>query len=201
MLKRLNIRLEKRKASNEEQILLTQLRALPHKPTNNGLVGAVVRSLTTVIDKQSGIPIRGGVAKNDTMLRTDVFTKAGKFYLVPVYVHHAVAKQLPNRAIVQAKPESEWTLMDDSYEFCFALYPNDLVRVSLTSETRFGYYAGCDRATGAINLWAHDRNKTIGKDGLIRGIGVRSAKNFEKFNVDVLGNIYPIMKEVRNDLA
>ena len=41
-----------------------------------------------VIDKLSGIPIRGGIAKNDSMLRVDVFTKAGKFHLVPVYVHH-----------------------------------------------------------------------------------------------------------------
>jgi CRISPR-associated endonuclease Csn1 len=195
------IRLEKRKANNEEQILLTQLRALPHKPTNNGSVGAVVRSLTKVIDKQSGIPIRGGVAKNDTMLRTDVFTKAGKFYLVPVYVHHAVAKELPNRAIVAHKPESEWTLIDDSFKFCFALYPNDLIRVSQKSEIRFGYYSGCNRATGSIDIWIHDRNKSVGKDGLMQSIGVRAASVFEKFNVDVLGNIYPITQEARNDLA
>ena len=44
--------------------------------------------------------MRGGIAKNDTMLRVDVFTKAGKFHLVPVYVHHRVTG-LPNRAIVR----------------------------------------------------------------------------------------------------
>jgi CRISPR-associated endonuclease Csn1 len=55
-----------------------------------------------VIDKLSGIPVQGGVAKNDTMLRVDVFTKAGRFYLVPVYVHHKVTG-LPNRAIVADK--------------------------------------------------------------------------------------------------
>ena len=161
----------------------------------------MVRSLTKVIDKQSGIPIRGGVAKNDTMLRTDVFTKSGKFYLVPVYVHHAVAKELPNRAIVAAKPESEWTLIDESFKFCFALYPNDLIRVSQKSEIRFGYYSGCNRATGSIDIWIHDRNKSVGKDGLMQSIGVRAASVFEKFNVDVLGNIYPITQEARNDLA
>jgi hypothetical protein len=51
-------------------------------------------------NKQTGIPIRGGIAKNDSMLRVDVFTKAGKYHLVPVYVHHRVTG-LPNRAIVQ----------------------------------------------------------------------------------------------------
>ena len=196
------IRLEKRKASNEEQILLTQLRALPHKPTNNGSVGAVVRSLTKVIDKQSGIPIRGGVAKNDTMLRTDIFTKAGKFYLVPVYVHHSVAKELPNRAIVAHKPESEWTLMDDSFAFCFSLHPNDLVKVQQKGKpVIWGYYSSCHRGTGNINFWTHDRNVNVGKEGMIEGIGIKTAVSIEKFNVDVLGNIYPITQEVRNDLA
>ncbi len=68
-----------------------------------------------VIDKLSGIPVRGGIAKNDTMLRVDVFTKAGRFHLVPVYVHHAVAKELPNRAIVAFKDEDEVDL--DRREF------------------------------------------------------------------------------------
>lgn len=60
------------------------------KPDRDGNpTGPVVRTVTKVIDKLSGIPVRGGIAKNDSMLRADVFTKAGKFHLVPVYVHHA----------------------------------------------------------------------------------------------------------------
>ena len=35
----------------------------------------------------------------------------------------------------------------------------------------------------------------------MQSIGVRAASVFEKFNVDVLGNIYPITQEARNDLA
>ena len=73
-----------------------------------------------VIDKLSGIPIRGGIAKNDSMVRVDVFTKANKFHLVPVYVHHTVAKVLPNRAIVAFKDEDEWTVMImTAFEFLF----------------------------------------------------------------------------------
>lgn len=192
---------EKRAMTVDEQAQITRLRELPRKPTNDGSLGPIVRTVTTVIDKLSGIPIRGGVAKNDTMLRVDVFTKAGKFHLVPVYVHHAVAKVLPNRAVVAFKDEDEWTLIDDSFAFCFSLYPNDFVKVTLKGENQLGYYAGCDRATGAINLWAHDRNKQLGKEGLIRGIGVKTALVLEKFNVDVLGNIYPVLKEERRGLA
>ncbi len=172
------------------------------KPDREGQpTGPIVRTVTMVIDKLSGIPVRGGIAKNDSMLRVDVFTRAGKFHLVPVYVHHRAMKELPNRAIVALKDEEEWTLIDESFGFCLSLYPNDLVRVKLKKESQLGYYAGCDRSTGAINLWAHDRNQRIGKDGLIRGIGVKTALALEKFHVDVLGNIHPAPPEPRRGLA
>lgn len=192
---------EKRALTLEEKAEIERLRALPRKPTNDGSLGPIVRTVTIVIDKLSGIPVRNGIAKNDSMLRVDVFTKAEKFYLVPVYVHHTVAKMLPNRAIIGAKNEDEWTLIDESFVFCFSLYPNDFIQVKTKSETTAGYYAGCDRFTAAINLWSHDRNKQTGKDGLIRGVGVKTALSLEKFNVDVLGNIYPTPKEERHGLA
>ncbi len=190
----------KRELTAEEKADIERLRALPRKPDKHGNpTGPIVRTVTMVIDKLSGIPIRGGVAKNDTMLRVDVFTKAGKFHLVPVYVHHRVTG-LPNRAIVAFKDEVKWTLVDDCFQFCFSLYPNDFVRVALKKDNYSGYYAGCDRATGAIALWAHDRNANVGKDGLMR-IGVKMAEAVEKFNVDVLGNRYPAPPEQRRDLA
>ena len=191
------------------------------KPDKNGNpTGPIVRTVTKIINKLSGIPVRGGIAKNDTMLRVDVFTKAGKFYLVPVYVHHRV-KGLPNRAIVAFKDEEEWTLVDESFEWCFSLYPNDLLQVTQRSgETVFGYYRGCHSGTGALNIALHDRfafgekttslacikkdpNKPIPNDklGLIEGVGVKMAAKLEKFHVDTLGNIYPAPPEKRRGLA
>lgn len=172
------------------------------KPDRDGNpTGPVVRSVTKVIDKQSGIPIRGGLAKNDTMLRVDVFTKGGKFHLVPVYVHHRV-KGLPDRAIASSKDEVGWTLIDESFAFCFSLHSNDFVRVSQKGKTPIlGYYSSCHRGTGNINLWAHDRNTQVGKNGMIEGIGVKTALSIEKFHVDVLGNLYPAPAEKRRDLA
>ncbi len=172
------------------------------KPDKDGNpTGPVVRTVTLVIDKLSGIPVRQGVAKNDTMLRVDVFSKQGRFHLVPVYVHHRV-KGLPDRAIVAFKDEDEWTQIDDSFEFLFSLYPNDLVRVTQKSKAPiFGYYAGCHRGTGAINLWAHDRNGRVGKDGLIAGIGVKTAAAIERFDVDVLGRRRPSKRRGRRGLA
>ena len=175
-----------------------------NKPTRrkNAVASPPVRKVATVISS-SGIPVRGGIAKNDTMLRVDVFRhkKDGKFHLVPVYVHHTVAQELPNRAIVAFKDEDEWTLIDEqNFEFCFAMYPNDFLRVSLKGEVLQGYFAGCDRSTGNVGLWIHDRNSSVGKDGFIR-TGVKTAIALEKFHVDVLGNIYSAPKEERCGLA
>ena len=173
-----------------------------HKPDKNGApTGPIVRSIKLVRGKQTGIPVRGGQAKNDSMLRVDVFTKAGKFHLVPVYVHHRVTG-LPNRAIVAFKDESAWTLIDDSFAFLFSIYPNDFLRVQQKNKPPIeGYFSSAHRGTGSINLWLHDRDTRISKDGGIEGIGVKTALSLKKFNVDVLGHIYPARSEVRRGLA
>jgi len=172
------------------------------KPDKQGNpTGPVVRTVTLRIDKITGVPVRGGIAENDSMLRVDVFAKAGKFFLVPVYVRDRATKVLPNRAIVQGRNEGDWTSIDGSFDWCFSLYPNDLLKVTLKDKVWFGYYAGCDRSTGALSLWAHDRNAQVGTDGLIRGIGVKTAVTLERFHVDVLGRIYRAKPEPRRELA
>jgi len=191
---------DKRPLSPDEVAEIETLRALPRKPDKHGLsTGPVVRTVTMDIGKLSGIPIRGGIAKNDTMLRVDVFKKAGKFHLVPVYVHHRISG-LPNRAIVAFKEEDEWTLIDEGFQFLFSIHPNDLIRVTLRDHVLQGYYSGCDRSTGNIGLWIHDRNHAVGKEGFIR-TGVKTSLNIEKFNVDVLGKSYPAPPEKRRELA
>lgn len=175
------------------------------KPDRDGNpTGPIVRSVTMVIDKMSGIPIRGGIAKNDTMLRVDVFRHKNdkKYHVVPIYVHHSVATELPNRAIIASKDEKDWTLIDENFDFQFSLYPNDLIRITQKNKPPIlGYYGSCHRGTGNLNLWLHDRNQAAGKKGAIEGVGVKTALALEKFNVDVLGNIYPARLETRHGLA
>lgn len=167
------------------------------KPDKDGNpTGPIVRTVTKVIDKLSGIPVRGGIAKNDSMLRVDVFTKAGKFHLVPVYVHHRVTG-LPNRAVVGKKDESQWTLIDSAYEFNFSLYPNDLFLLKVDEEASFGYFNGININDCGLKYFPHDQKSVES----LRKKGVSSAKEFRKFNVDVLGNIYPAPPEKRRGLA
>jgi CRISPR-associated endonuclease Csn1 len=158
-----------------------------------------VRSVRLLDTQKSGLPVRGGIANNGDMLRVDVFTKGGKFFAVPLYVADAVKSELPNLAVARGK--SGWIEMDNSYTFMFSLHPNDWVRVGFSQDLpREGYYAGFDIATGAINIWAHDRNQAVGKDGLIRGVGIKTALSVEKFHVDMLGNLYPARNETRQPL-
>lgn len=167
-----------------------------YKPDRDGNpTGPVVRSVTKVIDKQSGIPIRGGLAKNDTMLRVDVFTKGGKFHLVPVYVHHRV-KGLPDRAIVSKKNEEHWTVMDER-DFQFTLYPNDLFRLQVDGEITLGYFSGVNINDGGMKFFPHDSHD----QSRLRKKGISSAKTFVKLHVDTLGRIYPAPPEKRRDLA
>ena len=156
-----------------------------------------IRSVKLLATQKSGIPIRKGIANNGSMLRVDVFGKGGKFYAVPIYVADAARAELPNRAVVAYKPENEWPEMDETYAFMFSLYSNDWVTVKLKSEAISGYFAGMDRATGAISVWAHDRNHNIGKDGQWRGVGMKTALAVEKYHVDLLGNLHRVHAEKR----
>ncbi|MBS7328799.1 MAG: type II CRISPR RNA-guided endonuclease Cas9 [Oxalobacter sp.] len=151
-----------------------------------------------ITEKKTGTSIRGGLAENGLMRRVDVFKKNGQYFLVPVYFWH---KELPNRAILPSKPENEWLVVDEQFEWCFSLVANDLIRLKLKDREYLGYFAGLDRSTGAISILAHDRANNFGKDGLQRGIGVRRALAFEKLAVDVLGNVYALPQEPRHELA
>lgn len=172
------------------------------KPSKDNAKAPVIRSVKILQTQKSGVLIRGGIAENGDTLRIDVFVKAGKFYLIPLYVHHRVAGILPNKAIDQGKVENDWTVVDERFDFLFSVYPNDLLLIKQREKSSIqGYYAGCDRATGTINVWLHDRNVAKGTEGLIRSIGVRTALSIEKFHVDELGNIFLAKPEARRGLA
>lgn len=134
------------------------------------------------------------------MIRVDIFSKGGKFFTIPIYASDAAKAKLPDRLLTITKPETEWPELDDTYQFLFTLHPNDWVKVELKGEERAGYFAGLDRATGAISLWTHDRNQLIGKEGLVRGIGIKTALGLEKYHVDFLGKLHKVHQEQRKPL-
>ncbi len=149
-------------------------------------------------DVLSGIKIRGGLANNGLMLRTDVFVKKNKkgkdeFYLVPIYLSD-MGKVLPNKAIVPLKKENEWVELDETYQFKFSLYMDDLLKIKKGEKEILGYFKGTDRCLGQIEIEGHDRSFRIGS-------GVKTLDQFRKYQVDPLGRIAEVKKETRQPLT
>ncbi|MCI9000244.1 MAG: type II CRISPR RNA-guided endonuclease Cas9 [Clostridia bacterium] len=153
----------------------------------------IVRSIKVPSIGNAGVRLRNGsIAENASMVRVDVFENKDKYYLVPIYVSDFVKEKLPNKAIVGNKDEKEWIEMGEEYKFKFSLYPNDLVKIKKKNEKEFfAYYTSTHRGTGNINTLAVNGEKKI------EGIGIRNLEIFEKYQVDVLGNISKIRKEKR----
>lgn len=172
-----------------------------YMPTKSGEQGPVIHSVRIRTNDKSGIPIRGGLASNGDMLRVDIFEKADKHYLCPVYTWHAYDEELPSQVIKVGKDESYWPILDDSYQFKFSLYKNDLARiVDKQGQEYLGYYLGTDRANAQITLLKHDGNPQ-NKEDYRKSIGVQSLQVFEKYTVNCFGERHLIQKETRLGLA
>lgn len=174
------------------------------KPRRDGTDGPIIRTVQLKDVQKGGVPVRGGVADQASMWRVDVFEKGGKFYLVPIYQSDRVrGRALPNRAATGNTPRDQWRLMDETFRFHMSLYASELIRLKNKKMDFTGYFAGLDVATAAISILAHDRSSTIGKDGLLRSLGVQQGTEiFCKYHVDVLGSIHPAKaREARDDLA
>ena len=170
-------------------------------------VSPPVYSVKLRIAMSDGVRINKGIAAHESMIRTDVFERDGKYYLVPIYVADRVKENLPNRAITAAKAKQDWPIMDENYRFCFSLYRNDLIEIKHKKKgLLLGYYAGCHSNTAAISITFPDRslpshenswisNKKLAKmrekgEKEIQGIGVKTGlQHFHKYEVDILGSI------------
>lgn len=143
--------------------------------------------------QKTGVWVRNhnGIADNATMVRVDVFEKGGKYYLVPIYSWQVAKGILPDRAVVAYADEEDWTIMDDSFEFKFVLYANDLIKLTAKKNEFLGYFVSLNRATGAIDIRTHDTDSTKGKNGIFQSVGVKTALSFQKYQIDELG------KEIR----
>lgn len=192
-----------------------------HKPKADGGEGPVVKKVKVVDTSSSLVQVQDkkGVAKNDSMVRCDVFYINGDgYYFVPVYVADTVKDALPQYAPVAGKDsnnQKKRKLMNDK-DFVFSLYSNDLIcitssrEISLNvinkksdlpykktvqkGERTFLYYSGFDSKNAAITAITHDSTYEI------RTIG-KTMQIIQKYEVDVLGNIRKIEKEKRVDYS
>ncbi len=184
------------------------------KPKSDGTPGPLVNKVKLCEPTTLNVSVHGGkgIADNDSMVRVDVFSSGGKYYLVPIYIADTLKEVLPNKAITAHKPYAEWPEMDEK-DFLFSLYPNDLIRVShktgialtrtqkestlpekLEGKTFMLYYGGADISSGTISCINHDESYGT-------RVGVKTLQGLEKYTVDVLGEYHPVGKEVRQGFS
>lgn len=139
-----------------------------------------------------GIAIREGLAKNagDSMVRIDVYEKKGEHFFVPVYRHH-FGKEIPRHA-VPTRSGGDWILIDKNYSFKFSLYKDELIKIKRKGkEPVVGYFVGANISNSSVDLMLPDRSESK------VNIGIRRTECFEKYHVDLLGNVSLIKKRER----
>ncbi|MCL2082909.1 MAG: type II CRISPR RNA-guided endonuclease Cas9 [Oscillospiraceae bacterium] len=155
-----------------------------------------------------------GVAKNESMIRIDVFhIPEGKdkgYYFIPVYVADTKKPQLPTHAVVAHKKQEDWKEMREE-DFIFSVYPSELLKISFKKTTKFHlpktsknsslskeymtqeelvYFISAHIGVGAIKVKTHD-------GAYVSEPGIKTLLLLEKYTVDVLGSISPAPKETR----
>lgn len=154
------------------------------KPTNNERTAPPVRTVKLKSTQNTGTFVGKAVADLGDMLRVDVFQKGTRFSLIPAYGIPTDKRIKPLTA-----PEGA--------TYLFSLTKNDFLEVTLGTETTRGYFVMFE-SDGRLTLRAHDQPQP---DKNYFRKSVASATNLTKFNVDVLGNLYPAPPETRRDLA
>ncbi len=172
--------------------------------------------------------VRGGEPGGWKILRADVFSKNGKFYISLVRPYHYTRGQLPNKLI------SEHPLpVDKSFSFKFSLFSGDAVMIRAKAKRKWlqrfpptekyagvfwsddkkvisviGYYRTTNSRNGQITIEAHDRS--WGRSGDFHP-GIRYLLALEKLSIPILGDInldeiinkgkFIVRKEKRRELA
>lgn len=155
-----------------------------YKPTADGKKAPPVRTVKLVSTQNTGAFVGGFVADLGDMLSVEIYRTSKRYIVDPVY------------GIDRSKRVNPQALPDDA-EFLFSLTKNDYLRIAIGNEMHEGYFVMYE-SDGRMTLRAHDQPQP---DKSYFRKGVSSAKEITKFNVDVLGNIYPAPKETRRGLA
>lgn len=190
-----NFRSEVEKALKLEKEENGRKRLLISRPPRASVTGAAHKeTIQSPKDyKGNGVAVNKmkGICDNGDMPRVDVFSKNGKYYLMPIYVADFAKDKLPNKAIVAGK-NKEWICLDESYKFIFSLHKDDLCAIKVKNKDPFfGYFRGAHSGTAGISM------RKIDSDIDIDGIGSKTAEYIKKYQIDPLGYYHEVKSEKR----
>jgi len=164
------------------------------------------------ISKPITLPVKvgngTGLALNGSMLRVDIFRRHQDNQLVgvPVYVSDSVKHSLPNRA-VWGSSYSTWYEIQPSDKFILSIAINDLIEVhssdplkltnnvtheDIRSTKLLCYFDGFGISKKQVAF------QSINGDFKIKPIVLNKIISITRFQIDYLGNFYPIKHEHRS---
>ncbi|GAB2536069.1 type II CRISPR RNA-guided endonuclease Cas9 [Gracilibacillus alcaliphilus] len=178
-----------------------------YKPSKNMKNAPLIRSVKIEEKKSLFVSVKGDktIAYNSNIARTDVYQDVNtkKYYLLPVYVADIKQGNVPDRFITALKPYSQWVKKEKKHQYKFSLFPHDLIYIQLNKSKKtktkkntnmewdkgYFYYKGLDSATGAISIVKFDHS-------FEERTGVKSLKQFDKYNITPIGDLQKVQKEV-----
>lgn len=155
-----------------------------YKPTAMGKEAPVVKSVKVISTQKTGINLGHAIADLGEMLGVNVFKLKDRYFIDPIY-----PAPISVRLNAQHPPEGA--------DFLFSLTKNEFVHVNIEDKIYCGYFVMYE-TDGRMTLRAHDQPQP---DKKYFRKTVSSANLIKKFNVDVLGHIFPAPPETRRGLA
>ena len=131
--------------------------------------------------------VNGGLAENGEVKRVDVFKKDDKYHFVYLYVADFEKDELPNITIKNIE-------IDDSFGFQFSIFKDELIEIKQKGKDAIQGYMKFSLSDGRFAISHHlDSKFNATKNRFSTG----SLEYLKKYQVDALGNIQEIKKEVR----
>ncbi len=131
--------------------------------------------------------VNGGLAENGEVKRVDVFKKDDKYHFIYLYVADFEKDELPNITIKNIE-------IDDSFEFEFSIFKDELIEIKQKGKNAFRGYFKFSESDGRFNIQYHISSQYDNKEGRF---STGSLEYLKKYQVDALGNIQEVKKEVR----
>lgn len=158
-----------------------------HMPRRKVTGAAHKDTVYSKMAKSKGVfEINNGLVENGEVKRIDVFKKDDKYHFIYLYAYDFVKYELKGTTI-------KGIFIDDTFDFMFSLFKNDLISLRWKDKQVFGYLK-FPESDGRFNIGVHSTSKLDKKqDRYATG----SLTNIQKYQVDALGSYVEVKSEKR----
>ena len=138
------------------------------------------------------------LVENLGQARIDVFRHKEKYRISVERKLDLLQSCLSDRVITRNRQHSDWTKIDETFDFQFSVYPDDLICIQEKKDSPriYGYYKTTDISVGLIKVASYNR----GIKQELR-IPFTNALSIEKYSISYLGILHKVSREQRIPLA